>query len=180
MKYLRLHRLIKLLSLILIPMVALSACQSKVKADDVFLQEFSENIRPKVKTLCENFDSQDALEGVYFSRYAFGIYTFIALKNDKFEILSFDDGKFSSPHEAKDVYQQKGEYSQDKENIILQTKDIHHDDALSPQVAEYEKFVYLKSTANSFLITDLEDVASSISWSKTMGSAKSQFKKIHC
>lgn len=46
--------------------------------------------------MCEQYDSNDQVQGVYFSHYAFGLYTFIGIKNNRFEILSFDGVKYSS------------------------------------------------------------------------------------
>lgn len=66
------------------------------------------------------------------------------------------------------------------DQIILKTEKITKSDPLANQSADFENFIYLRNSQSAFLIKDIEDVASSMSWSQTMGSARSQFKKIHC
>lgn len=155
-------------------------CQAQVKVDENFIKQFSPEIRPQVISICEQYDSNDQVQGIYFSRYAFGLYTFIGIKNNRFEILSFDDVKNSPIDEVSDIELQTGQYIKRNDQIILKTEKLNKSDPLANQSADFENFIYLQNAQSAFLIKDIEDVASSMSWSQTMGSARSQFKKIHC
>ncbi|MBJ9954050.1 MULTISPECIES: hypothetical protein [unclassified Acinetobacter] len=155
-------------------------CQAQVKVDENFIQLFSPEIRPQVISMCEQYDSNDQVQGIYFSRYAFGLYTFIGIKNNRFEILSFDDAKYSSMDKVSDIELQTGQYIKRNDQIILKTEKMTQTDPLVNQSADFENLIYLQNSQSAFLIKDIENVASSMSWSQTMGSTRSQLKKIHC
>lgn len=97
-------------------------CQAQVKVDENFIKQFSPEIRPQVISICEQYDSNDQVQGIYFSRYAFGLYTFIGIKNNRFEILSFDDVKYSPIDEVSDIELQTGQYIKRNDQIILKRK----------------------------------------------------------
>jgi hypothetical protein len=81
---------------------------------------------------------------------------------------------------VSDIELQTGQYIKRNDQIILKTEKMTKSDPTRNQIADFESFIYLQNSQNAFLINDIEDVASSMSWSQTMGSARSQFKKIHC
>lgn len=156
----------------------INGCQAKPKVDQYFLQEFSEGIRPQVHSLCERYDSNDEFNGIYYSEYALGIYTLIGLKNNKFSILSFTDQQFLVQENIKDISFQTGTFSKNKNWIILETEKNMDSDL--NVINNFDRLYYLRSPTEIFLIKDLEDVAISTSWSKTMGDERSHFKKINC
>ena len=158
----------------------LAGCQPKVKVDENFLNEFSASIRPKVHSLCEQYDAKHEKDGIYFRKYAFGLYTFIGLKDKRFEILQFDDSKFPPAAEVKDIFERKGQFFENKNWINFKADSFENSDLQQRSSDSFEKLYYLNSSATPFLIQDIEDVAGSISWSKTMGLEQSFLKKIHC
>lgn len=97
-------------------------CQAHVKVDENFIKQFSPEIRPQVTSMCEQYDSNDEVQGVYFSHYAFGLYTFIGIKNNRFEILNFDDVKYSSMDQVSNIESQTGQYIKRNDQIILKTE----------------------------------------------------------
>lgn len=72
--------------------------------------------------MCEQYNFNDQVQGVYFSHYAFGLYIFIGIKNNRFEILSFDDVKYSSMDQLSNIESQTGRYIKRNDQIILKTK----------------------------------------------------------
>lgn len=158
----------------------LAGCQSNAKVDESFLNEFSPSIRPKVQSLCERYDIDHEKEGIYFSNQALGVYTLIGLKNHNFEILRFTDRSYLPNANVSDVSIMLGHYVQNKNWFDFKIESIKNSEQGINSTDNFEKLYYLNSPTSSFLIKDIEGVASSISWSKTMGLEQFFFKKIHC
>ncbi len=158
----------------------LAGCQPKVKVDENFLNEFSPSIRPKVQSLCERYDIDRETDGIYFSNQALGVYTLIGLKNNNFETLRFTDRSYLPNAKVSDVSVMLGYYVKNNNWFDFKTESIKESEQDINSSDNFEKLYYLNSATAQFLIQDIEDVASSISWSKTMGLEQSFFKKIHC
>lgn len=168
-----------LLLSIMLTSLSLSSCSAKAPVEAQFLEEFTEDIHDRVISMCQEYSSSQAEEGVYYSKYAFGLYTFVGLKDHKFEVLKFDDSKFPQRNITR-LYTQKGDYQKQKNTIILETKEVQNFDAPHVVVPDFEKFTLLVSPKNSFLLTDLEDFSFTFNWLQKIGPENKNFKKIQC
>ena len=156
----------------------LNGCQANSKVDEQFLNEFSESIRPQVRSLCERYSSKEQLNGIYYSQYALGIYTIIGIKNNNFEVLRFTDRNFLAQNKVEDVALQMGVMTKNKNWLNFKSEKNTNRELNDSN--EIKKLFVLNKQSETFLIDDMEDVATSISWSKTMGSERSFLKKIQC
>ena len=73
----------KFCTILSLPML-FSACHAEVEVDEQFVNEFSTEMQPKIKSMCEMFVQKAQENGLYFSQTIFGQFKFIGLKDKKY------------------------------------------------------------------------------------------------
>lgn len=146
--------------------------------DDRFLQEFSHEIRPQIRSMCERYDAPEQENGIYWNQYALGLNTFIGLKSGQFEILSFTDRTFLPEEPVQDIVIRHGQFAKIKNWLNLRYEKPRSEHLNDEN--QFQRFYHLNTPSKIFLIDDIQNLASSISWSNTMGLQQGILKKIHC
>lgn len=169
------HRIIKIQKYavaLLFPFM-LSACQAKTEIDVPFLNEFSAEMRPKIKVMCEMYVHSSQESGLYFSQTLFGQYKFIGLKNNKYQILKFEKNIYEQSQPAKIILDILGDYAKSDAIIHL---------GQSKQDADFiaQDILWVRKNTAEYLVNDYETVARQISWNRQFGSEDGFLKKIDC
>lgn len=169
------HKIIKIQKYVfalLFPFM-LSACQAEIQVEVPFLNEFSAEMRPKIKMMCEMYVHSSQENGLYFSQTLFDQYKFIGLKNNKYQILKFEKKLYEQSQPAKIILDISGDYSKSGAIINL---------GQSKQDADFisQDILWIRKNTVEYLVNDYESVARQISWNRQFGSEDGFLKKIDC
>lgn len=169
------HKIIKIQKYVFALLLSfmLSACQAKTEVEVAFLNEFSAEMRPKIKVMCEMYVHSSKESGLYFSQTLFGQYKFMGLKNNKYQILKFEKKLYEESQPAKIILDILGDYN--KSDAIIHLRKSKQDADFTAQ-----DILWVRKNTEEYLVNDYESVARQISWNRQFGSEDSFLKKIDC
>lgn len=139
-----------------------------------FINYFPEAMRESVQEICQNLNNTDNENGIYYSRSNLDKYKILSLKNNHYNIYIFNRDWRSDV--VKLVFFANGLYKRDGYKIALETSSRPNDN----NIYDHRELTWVKDENNSYLINDLKDSASSISWNKTLGRPSEFLKRIDC
>ena len=162
----------KCCAILLLPML-FSACHAEVEVDEQFVNEFSTEMQPKIKSMCELFVQKAQENGLYFTQTMFGQFKFVGLKDKKYQILKFEKQSYEPLKPANVILDISGDYIKNEDVIHLEK---------SKQDNEFiaQDLVLVQKQADQYLVNDFESVARQISWNNQFGSEDGFLKKIDC
>lgn len=159
---------------------ACSWVNTKPLVDQQFVNALTLDYAQKLDKFCQKYDGNDLGQSIYYHRDFLETNIFLGLKDHNFEILSFRDFKDPTLKYMNNIYEQEGIYTKEANKFIFKVENQKRKTDGRSDIFNIHDATLINIRNNEYLITNLDAVAHSLSWSNQLGILPVHFKKISC